>query len=627
MGTLFSTSNDNSELEYQKSIQELKEEQQQLEAAALNAERVRDETLKRQYERQKEIASERVSEIKETIRRATELKDARKALNIQAGVLLCALYYNYPFGTLEGSALDSGKSIENDNSWQNNATDICNVTVNVNVFWLLCKIPQLLPLLWPTGRTEDAFHKYASRDSTGNPVPNDYNVEVNGMIESYVDGPLKQYVSNVFQANCSRDLTIDTDGQTKLYEKCGKLIEQLQDVTSDAEWVTLVYQFIKDDDKMRWKGFVAKSGKGICKSTVELLPATYPKLCPKYELYEALLMLSNTVINTYGQCKTSTGSDVKAVRTVTGTRKVKKFFYELNVEEKEGMDPHSDDDIIEVDEPIVEVTTQKPDTSGGECFALKDSFVNKAYDAAIDNTTIWDGQTFVPTTTVPEEKITSSSDTKSWMESTDLFNELEIYYLNNTDRVAEANGLVRYKNPTKKYTCQFLNDVDGIIIPFQIPRLSANINAQFRKSFLYNAFMALTTVPENEQYDLYRTNNKALFTSIDYMTMRPPALDDWAVEDDVMPLPRFIYSCLIEYSCKWNLTVPVNNTVSMSMINGKILSEFNDKSLLPQYLWTPSPNITYKSQDPNVTLSSLTAPAQMKSSDVFIKNNVITIPT
>lgn len=627
MGGLFSSASSADEQQYQMSIQQLREEQKRLETEALKAERVREQTLEQQYKRQKEIALQRIAEIKETIRRAQELRDARRALNIQASVLLCAIYFNYPFGTIEGSALDSPPSGVVDSGWQDNATDIVNVAVNNDVFWLLCKIPQLLPLLWPTGRTEDAFHQYKSRDDTGTANAADYLLEVKANLPAYINGPLKTYITNVFQANCSRDLVVDTDNQDALYEACAAFINTMQNVSNDDEWILRAYAFIKNDDKMRWKGFAAKSGKGVCATTIELLPSTYPKICPKYELYESLLMLSNTVINMYGQCKTSTGNDVKATRKVTGTRKVKKFYYELTDEQKVNVGEHGNDDVIEIEEEVIEVVATKPDTNGGQCFAIKNKWKENAYKAAIDNVSVWDGATFVKVkdVVVNEDVITGEKDTKTWMEDTEVSDELEIYYLNNGDRASQSNGYVRYKNPTREFTHQFLNDVDGIVIPFQMPRLSANINTQFRRSFLYNAFTTLTTVADNEQYDLYRTNNKYIFTSIDYMTVRPPSLDEWEIEGNVMPIPRFIYTCLIEYSCKWDLTIPLNSSMSMSQINGAILNEFNDKSMLPQYLWTRTENVKDRVQGNGGGLGKAATVGQMNSSSVFTSDKVVVV--
>lgn len=548
MGVLFSTT-DTTDDDYNKSIAALKDEVKQLELANAAAEQVKKETLEMQYQRQKEIAAQRIAEIKETIRRAEELKNARQLLNIQAAVLLCAIYYNYPFGTLDESDSDNV-------NWQTNAQGICDIAVNKNTFWLLCKVPQLLPLMWPTGREDDAFHQYKSRDKTGIPDAGDYLIEIKSNLDEYIKR-LKTYITNVFQSNCSRDLEVDTDAQDKLFERCSEFIKKTENVSTDNEWLSYAFAFIKDDDRMRWKGFVARSGKGICKSTIELLPSTYPKVCPKYELYEALLMLSNTVINHYGEY------------------------------------------------------------DGGQCFALDSGIEEKVYNNAINTIIIWDGESFVQPSTVDEKDILGTDDTEKWMKDTSVYNQVETYYLNNGDKVNKTNGITRYVNPTKGVTNEFINDIDGITLPFKISKLSASINDEFRESFLYNAFITLTTDKENVKYDLYRTNNKMIFTSIDYMTLRPPALDEYMIEDNVMPIPRFIYTCLIEYSCKWNLTIPINSTMSMSQINTNIMNEF-DISRLPQYLWTSSPNVIYKEQDDdNVVMKNVEEPKQMLSESVM----------
>lgn len=181
MGNLFSTTPSQSAQEYEANKKKLLAEQQLLQKEIDQASHDNVQILNSQFLRQKQVAKKRIEEIKYTIERAKELKEARKQLNIRVAVLLCAIYYNYPFGTLDVSASDEpDDGIVGDNTWQSNATSILNIGLTVDVFWTLCKIPQLLPLLWPTGNTpiEDKFHVYKYRDSAGNPDPIQYILEV-----------------------------------------------------------------------------------------------------------------------------------------------------------------------------------------------------------------------------------------------------------------------------------------------------------------------------------------------------------------------------------------------------------------------------------------------------------------
>ena len=86
--------------------------------------------------------------------------------------------------------------------------------------------------------------------------------------------------------------------------------------------------------------------------------------------------------------------------------------------------------------------------------------------------------------------------------------------------------------------------------------------------------------------------NKNIFTSIDYLYITPKGFEQL---DNVSPIARYIFEVLIQYSCKWYLTFPIENTMSMSKINYNMLLYENgkNKSILPQYIWTKSKNMQY----------------------------------
>lgn len=525
------------EEEYQKAMQMLKQQEEELYNAAQEAAIKKKETLEQSLKRQKEISAKRMKEMEDTIKRAKELKDARRLLNIQASQLLCALYYNYQFGDIDEDP---------DKDWGNNVVTVVDECLNVESFWLLCKVPQLLPLLWPTGSACDNFHEY-KLDEKGEPSLSEYKININTNIEGYIFGELTNYLSSVCQANCKKYSDINQERNDLLGEKCKKYLTLTENMLSDDEWVRATFDFINDDDKMNWKCFAARSGKGITKNKIMLLPSTYPKICPKYELYECLLMVTNTVINHYGD-----------IRTDAGTR--------------------------------VSPGSKEKYSNGGQCFEINPTWIDNAYNQAINTKIIWDCETYenMNNLIVDEKNITKKEKHEEWMKDTLLYSQTHIYGKNPDG----TGGFLKYVNPTQKYTQQFINDIDNVEVAFQMPRLSAGINTRFTKEFLYNIFNSLTTNKDYEFYNVYGMDNRNIFTSMDYIYIIPFGFEQI---DNVSPICRYIFEVLIQYSCKWHFTIPIENTMSMMKINSNILlyNDGKDISILPQYIWAKSENVKY----------------------------------
>lgn len=643
MGSLLSkpksTTSSQADVEHQKRIEALKQASAKLEAAANQAEHDNKQLLASQFERQRTLAKERIAEIRATIARANELRDARKQLNIKTAVLLCALYYNYPFGKLDPDSLDTPVTdAKVDNSWASNATDIVNIGLTVEVFWVMCKIPQLLPLFWPTGDSEieERFHNYKFTEASGAPDASRYIMEFKVPLEEYVKGPLKQYLLNVFQSNSSRSSRIDPNYVTAIDNDCTKFLKTVEGIKNDEDLIKRCLAFVQNETHMNWKCFVARAGKGICSKQVKLVPATYPKRCPAYELYECLLILTNVVISRYGQLQSKDGFVRKAGRKSIGMKDVDKAFSACTPEQKASLPAgvtRKDTDIVTVKEEVfvADAKREANDTEGGRCFALNKTWVENCYKQAIKNqvsaNVVWDAKTFIPVTDIvlPEKTITGDDKTEVWMKKTAFHEELEVYFLTDADEAAQTNGLVRYVNPTKEFTYEFLNDTDIVPLKFRTPLLNAGISATFSSTFLMNAFNILTTKKENERYDLYRTNNRNLMTSIDYMTICPPALADYRIEDDVNPIPRYMYTLLIEYSCKWDLTFPLNNCMNMGQINAQIMLDENNKDgikALPIYIWTRTSNIPLTVQPDDARVDGLSKPAQPRTDDIFNLANI-----
>lgn len=565
MGNLFSslktkTSTSSEESEYLKIMEELKQQEENLYKSAQEAENERKRLVEESLKRQKEISEKRIKEMEEVLKRAQQLNDARKLLNIQASQLLCAIYYNYQFGDID----------EDDSNWKNNVENVVNKCLSVESFWLLCKVPQLLPLLWMTGSDCDSFHEY-KLDEKGEPIVSEYIKYINSHVEKYVLSSLSNLLTNVCQSNCKKYIDINRERNDSISSKCKDFLERTENVASDAEWVKNCLEFIKDDDKMNWKCFAARSGKGITKNKIRLLPSTFPKICPKYELYSALLMVTNTVINHYGDVRNENGLKVTS-----------------------SLQTHS---------------------NGGQCFELNNSWISKSYSSAFNGfKTVWDGESYINVNKliVGEKEITGydESETEKWMKDTSLYDKVQIYGQN----ADGTGGYVKYVNPTQIYTHQFINDVDNIEVAFQMPRLSANINESFRKNFLYNIFNTLTTNKDYLFYNVYNLDNRNLLTSMDYIYIIPNGFEQ---VDNVSPICRYVFEVLIKYSCKWFITIPIESTMSMMKINSTILlsgSEYRD--YLPQYIWASGGSDKVRS------LTTPSSGSEYKNTSAFTFKNV-----
>lgn len=650
MGNLFSGPKATApSAEQQARLDALRKVTKEKQAAIAQADHDVKQLLVSQFERQKRIAKERIKEIEAMIKRAKELRDARKALNIQSAVLLCAIYHNYPFGRFAAESMDTDKDVQGDTSWASNAETIVNVALNEKVFWILVRLPQLMPLLWPTGDTEieRKFHEYTQRDAKSVPIPTKYEIDINTHIGAYIKEVLPKRITDLFQSNNRRSLTNDTDAKKDMDQDCAALIASVEMVQNDDELLYRLAQFIKFDDPMNYKCFAARAGKGICSKPILLLPETFPKRCPRYELYEAILMTVNTVINQFGECQFATGDPVPTKVSKQGSKKVDKQYKYLTVEEKKQLDPnvkYKDEDTVTITESdiVVDVNIEGT-TNGGKCFALEKKWTDNCYKHAIgnyaDEKKFWDGKKYIPASeiVIDDELITGEKDHKKWMLLTSIHNVKEAYYKNTADE-ANMSGFVRWQNPTRRFTYQFLNDMDKVKFTFKMPLLNADMNEIMRRMFLFNAYNILTTGNEDSEsakYDVYRCVNKELLYSMDYLIVTPPALTKRIVTDGCSALSRFIYTLLVENSCQWHMMFPISDIMTMGRINYSILNDEAAKKLtrpdgtpkdpkesLPQNIWTRTPNFKYPT-DVSKTLSALPAIPQIECNNLFGAGNII----
>lgn len=558
MGNWFSKSvSDDKDLkreeEYLKAIETLKKQNDELMKAAQSAQIKKEEIYNETLKKQKEVSEERIVEMNESIERLNNLKSSRKLLNVQASQLLCAIYFNYQFGSI----VEDTKEIK----------ELISKCLNTSTFWLLCKVPQLLPLLWPTGSECNEFHEY-KRDELGKIDASAYSTFINSHIESYVKNILPKYIINVCKNNSLKYSDFDDDRNEKISNKCKEYLEEIEDVETDEEWFEITMKLLNEYDKedlMNWKCISARSGKGICTNKIELLPKTMPKLCPKYELYEGLLMLSNTVINHYGDLRGEDGTKIPA-------------------------------------------GSNKEHTNGGQCFSINESITKRIYEKGLNREEMWDCESYIGwnETILSEKEITGYgsdevetdesndnsanetdelTDALEWMTKSSLCNETMIYGKNPDG----SGGFMKYVNPTQKYTRQFIYDEDNIEVALELPRLSAGITKTFTSTFLKNIFISLQNKNDYQHFNVFSIKNKNLLTSIDYIYITPPGFEQI---DNVSPIARYIFEVLIQYSCKWILTFPIENTMSMSKINSRIIEDEGIK-YLPQYIWTRTSNVNF----------------------------------
>lgn len=392
-----------------------------------------------------------------------------------------------------------------------------------DAFNLLCKIPLFVPLLWPTGEKDDAFQKNTIIDY-------DY-------LEKYVVNDLPEYLTNVSARN--QVLLPDTDNQTraKLETECRTFINQQTNAENETDFVKRTITFLKKteiySDPLKWKMLRAMSDKNICSETIKILPANYPKVVPGYEFREALAMLMNICFQRYGRCLDSNGLGVTK---------------ESNIQVR-----------------------------GGKCFQLDDSALkqikNICFDKIMDETdkSPWDGQ-----------KLIEMKDVVYIDESEKLINiNFKGYEKLETDPLTKH---LKYVNPTQKYTSRILQDQE--IVGQAVNVFLSSINCDNTTNMIDSFIQILRTDGDLCKFNVGSNtinNNLQIMYSFDYLVCCPALCKDH-VSNGLPPLSYFIYDVLIHRSSMWNISLPINNTMSCAQINYHI-SKINP-GYSPLYMFT-----------------------------------------
>jgi len=415
---------------------------------------------------------------------------------VKSARLICGILFNYPFG------INSS-----DPTFEQNISELLTQTLNADVFNLLCNIQQLVPVLWPTGSNDDSFHSYIKDTATGNVILKSYSSLVNKLLPNYITGNLKTYLSNVMKSNCFKYLSFDESKKIENYGIYSNYIALCGTFTTDEMWITGTYSFIKsNDDIINWKGLYAKSKKGYCNSQILVLPSNYPEYIPKYELYQAFVLIFNTIIGNVGSMRTENGELVSD--TYTG-----------NV------------------------------TAGGMCIKYNSDLENSVQMQYITNK-VWD-KSF--------KYVTNKSDALLQANYMNISEETstEIYYISASDKINQTNKKIRYVNPTKFISKQFIYD-DDVSSSSILPLLSVKLNDVIRTNLIKDTISALEG---DTNYNILDYNNKSIFSSIDYMLVTP---NGWNI---AYPISKFAYDRLVTYNSTWNIIIPVSYQMTNGVIN------------------------------------------------------------
>ena len=580
MGGLFSwlANTDQSDIEKEKKFQEeIAKYQEQIDDFNKNYEQhivERKEQINKIYEERSKLIKERIEELIYIDNRYKELKEQRKNINNRASAYICSILFNYySENVLRADNINKADGCE----FQKEMLDAfdkvlfpkADKDLNILVFGQLSQIAPLLPLIWPTGIKDSQLHEEYVTNTDGSPNMLEHATAVNTWIRKYIRGNLRRYTFNVCYANCYEHMYSLDEKAIKEYETaCEEYRERALECLTNDSFVSVTYDFLKQFKKpidiMRLKMLQAKSRKGISINTPKLLPPYYPKCCPVYELYEAVLMCVNTICYGYGSI-TDNGKEVIADYGTTSTNATHKC---------------------------------------GKCFEIPEKYIDKVYEKYfnMDPNKVWDytGANFAAVNDsnflVPIEEITGTSDNAVWMKQTTICEELEVVGAGGS---AERKGKLKYVNPTRKYTYQLMNDDENANEKIKLTKISADMSELFRENLLYNLTTSLMdkSDPNIGKYSVYNSSYRPFFYSMDYLTIAPA---DYKLINGISPLAQYVYNMVLVNGVQWNLIFPIDNTMTLSKINKKVTDLVDNDSLF-QYIWAGNEKILNEGHDQTPT--------------------------
>ena len=531
-------------VEYQKQIDDFNK---QYEENLIERKKKIDEIYK---ERQK-IIKERIEELEYIDQRYQELKDQRKCINNRASAYVCTILFNYysqNVGNFDDISTFSGCEFQDEllRVYDQVIFPPKDDEVNKLVYFQLCQISPLLPLLYPTGQLDSSLYENMPDD------PVQFAATINGYIKTYIRSNLRRYTFNVCFSNCYEHMYSLNEKQIKTYdEACEKYRESVKECLTNESFIAETYSFLKQftsiDDMMRIKMLSAKSNKGISNKVPKRLPKYYPKICPKYELWESILMIVNTLCYNYGSIRNEFGQ---------------------MIEGKDGASLPSNA------------------SGGGKCFFIPDKCIKACFEQYFDMNPkhVWNytGTDFINTLdgslNVNVESITGTDKNEEWMKNLTVCSQIEAINKNPTTLI----GTLKYINPTRKYTYQLMNDEACPEESFQLPKMSADMSNTFKNDLLFNLTTSLMSKSEDTiKYSIYNTNYKYFMYSTDYINTAPESFE---LINNISPTSQFVYNMLLVNGLKWNMILPIDNTMTMSKIN-KRCEDLVGENYEPQYIW------------------------------------------
>ena len=568
---------------YEKQIEENKAKYE----ASMNA---RKELVEDIRNARKDIEKQQLSEILYFKTRYNELTNRQAYINnvisLFVGIIMC----NHGVGKLyDLSTMTEIK--KNYNSIYDILFPTDNDELCKEIFYTMCKISPLLPLVYPTGQNDGDLHNY-KLNSELKVDTFDFIGKLDSYIMTYIKGNFKTYLFNVVVSNCF-DYMYDpnSDEMAKHDKLVEDLIKDTADLLTTEELINKVYKFLRSFTEgsnninyiMRLKMLAAKSHKGVCQQEVKVLPKYYPKICTKYELWECILIILNTIFYNYGSMQTSTGELIKSKSTSIPSNA----------------------------------------SEGGLCYELPEKYIEKCYEEYfdLDPANIWDQNEYIETKSREMEAsvITNVDDDEIWMSSVDVHKKAIIIGMDET-----GEGTLKYENPTHRYTYQLLTDS---IIPqeeFSFPKIGATKSADFQKRVLYNIVDKILIYGNEVSTSVIKSTNASLFMSFDYLTVSPPGYTPGY--ERISTTNAYIYQTILADALVFYLVFPLDITMTMSKINRMIQKALgkNEWWLLPQMIWASS-NVNYSMQrtTPSETdLAKLFPPmnCSMMSNNVIDRN-------
>lgn len=397
--------------------------------------------------------------------------------------------------------------------------------LNEDVFWMLAKIPVFLPVIWPTGKGDEAFH-------TGG--------DFKKLLPDYIKNKLTKCLYNVSIRNflyVASDKSQQSDARTSIVRVATEYVNEAVTKTSDVEFLKLTFQFLQKNylnDVYQWRALRAMANKGICEKVVKTLPATYPRYCNEYEFREAVVMLLNLCINRYGAILDKFNMRVKEISKAT--------------------------------------------TLGGKCFNLDKSAATKVYEMCLksqNDAGYWDCETYIEATDIG---ITSGAPVAN-------YKPCEEYTLIEQDNMS----FLKYVNPFSKYISNVLNTVIAEEFETDhMAGISCTINPNLINTIINVANTDVTISPLNPNIPAMN-NNHFMMSAFDLISTNTSIGEEYLGPDasSVPSLSKLVYQLLIKNNSSWNLIIPINNVMSSSQINYHIENQLSNKCI-PQYMFARS---------------------------------------